>query len=266
MQIAIGFLLAIVIAALAWRVGSLSVSGALAAVITGGLIFGLGGWPWAILLLTFFITSSALSRLFKKRKASLAEKYSKGDRRDWGQVMANGALGAVLAIGYYLPPHPEWTWLAFAGAMAAVNADTWSTELGVLSPILPRMITSWKAVERGTSGGITLAGTLAALGGAILVALAAAISQPTAGWLVGLGVIIVGGLVGALVDSVLGATVQSIYWCPSCSKETERHPTHTCGSPTRQVRGWPWVNNDLVNFVCSLTGAIVASGLWLLLK
>ena len=82
-----------------------------------------------------------------------------------------------------------------------------------------------------------------------------------------LGIIILGGLVGSLFDSVLGATVQAIYWCPTCKKETERHPTHTCGSPTSQVRGWSWFNNDMVNFACSLMGAIVTCGTyWLLLS
>ncbi len=265
LQLLIGILLAIIIAVLAWRTGSLSTSGAWAAMLTGGLIFGMGGFRWAILLLAFFISSSALSRAFVKQKASLAEKFSKGSQRDWGQVMANGGLGALLAVGNILFPHNEWLWLAFAGAMAAVNADTWSTELGVLSPIPPRMITTGQTVERGTSGGITLAGILASLGGAALIGIAAILFSGVHNWLYSLGIIILGGLVGSLFDSVLGANVQAIYWCPTCNKETERHPTHTCGSPTRQVRGWSWINNDLVNFGCSLMGAIVAAGLWLLL-
>lgn len=265
MQILIGFLLAIIIAVLAWRVGSLSGSGAWAAVFTGGLIFGFGGLPWAILLLTFFISSSVLSRAFSKRKAALAEKFSKGSQRDWGQVLANGSLGGLLAVGYYFSPHDDWLWLAFAGAMAAVNADTWSTELGVLSQIPPRLITTGQKVERGTSGGVTLMGILAALGGAALVGIVAIIFSAGEGWLSRLGIIILGGLVGSLLDSVLGASVQAIYWCPTCNKETERHPTHTCGSPTKLVRGWSWFNNDLVNFCCSLMGAIVTAGLWLLL-
>jgi uncharacterized protein (TIGR00297 family) len=265
MQLFIGIPLAILIALLAWRAGSLSVSGAWAAVWTGGLIFGLGGLPWAALLLTFFISSSALSRAFSRRKAILAEKFSKGSRRDWGQVLANGGLGALLAIGYLIAPNTEWLWLAFAGAMAAVNADTWSTELGVLSPIPPRLITTGRKVEQGTSGGITLIGTLAALGGAVLIGIIAIIFTSISGWLYRLGIIIIAGLVGSLFDSVLGASVQAIYWCPTCNKETERHPTHTCGSQTSQVRGWSWFNNDVVNFACSLMGAIVAAGIWLLL-
>jgi uncharacterized protein (TIGR00297 family) len=266
MQLSIGFLLAILIAVLAWRAGSLSGSGAWAAAITGGLIFGYGGLPWAALLLTFFISSSALSRAFSQRKAVLAEKFSKGSRRDWGQVLANGGLGALLAIGFSISPHHEWLWLAFAGAMAAVNADTWSTELGVLSFASPRMITTGEKVERGTSGGISIIGTLSALGGAALVGIVAVLFTPAAGLLSSLGMIILAGLVGSLFDSVLGATIQAIYWCPTCNKETERHPVHSCGSQTNQARGWSWINNDVVNFACSLMGATVASGIWLLLS
>jgi uncharacterized protein (TIGR00297 family) len=265
MQLLIGFLLAILIAVLARRARALSTSGAWAAVLTGGLIFGLGGVSWAVLLLVFFISSSALSRAFSKQKTKVAEKFSKGSQRDWGQVMANGGLGAALAIGLWFTPHQDGLWLAYAGAMAAVNADTWSTELGVLSPVLPRLITNSKKVEPGTSGGITLIGTLAALAGAFLIGIAAVVSKPGQGWWFILVIITMGGLIGSLFDSVLGATVQAIYWCPSCIKETERHPIHTCGSPTSQIRGWSWVNNDVVNLACSFMGAILAAGIWLLL-
>jgi uncharacterized protein (TIGR00297 family) len=193
------------------------------------------------------------------------EKFAKGDKRDWGQVLANGGLGALLAVGFFIPPHYEWLWLAFAGAMAAVNADTWSTELGVVSPVAPRMITNGQKVERGTSGGISLVGTLSALAGALLIAIAAVLFNAGQEWLASLSAITLGGLAGSLVDSFLGASVQAIYWCPSCNKETERHPLHTCGNPTSQIRGWLWVNNDLVNFACSFAGAIITTGLWLLL-
>jgi uncharacterized protein (TIGR00297 family) len=264
MQLFIGFLLAVLIALLAWRTRALSASGAWAAVLTGGLIFGLGGFTWAVLLLVFFISSSALSRAFSKRKSKLVEKFSKGSQRDWGQVMANGGLGAALAIGFWLAPHQDWLWLAYSGAMAAVNADTWSTELGILSPVLPRIITNGQEVEQGTSGGVTLTGTLAALAGAALIGFAAVVFRPGQSWLLNFAIIVLGGLIGSLFDSVLGATVQAIYWCPTCNKETERYPTHTCGSPTSQIRGWAWINNDVVNLACSLMGAMVAAGLWLL--
>lgn len=258
-----GLLLGALIGTLAWRAGALSASGAWAAALTGGLIFGAGGLPWAVLLLAFFISSSALSRVFASRKVELKEKFSKGSRRDWAQVLANGGLGALLALAHAALPGETWPWVAFSGAMAAVNADTWATEMGVLSTRMPRLITNGKPVERGASGGVTLLGSLAALVGAASIALLAALFTPGGSWVVLTAAILLGGLAGAAIDSLLGATLQGIYYCPDCCKETERHPRHTCGAHTRPVRGWRWLNNDLVNFACSLGGAVMALAAWL---
>ena len=258
MHLLLGLILGVVIAWAARRLKTLSRSGAYAAAISGGLIFGLGGFPWATLLLTFFISSSALSRAFASRKASLNEKFSKGSQRDWGQVLANGGLGAGLAVAHAFLPGQTWLWVAFAGAMAAVNADTWATELGVLNPSLPRLLTTWRQVERGSSGAISLSGSLAALAGAGLVALLAYLFIPAIGFVpIWVGATL-GGAGGAFFDSLLGATVQAIYWCPNCKKETERHPRHTCGTETSQMRGWSWLDNDWVNFGASLAGALLS--------
>lgn len=262
MKLEAGFLLGGLIAFLAWRARALSISGAWAAALTGGLIFGLGGWPWAVLLMAFFVSSSLLSRLFRKRKIALDEKFSKGSQRDWGQVLANGGLGALLAVPLAFGPQPPWLWAAFAGAMAAVNADTWATELGVLSSIPPLLITSGKIVERGTSGGVTPLGYAAVLSGSALVGAAALLFTP-AGQRLGLFLILlVSGLAGSTVDSLLGATVQAMYYCPTCHKTTERHPRHSCGTLTSLERGMAWLNNDVVNFTCSMAGALVGASLW----
>ena len=261
MQLLYGFLLAVVIAFLAYRAHSLNKSGALAAIIVGTIIFGVGGWQWAVLLLTFFITSSALSRAFKKRKQGLDEKYSKGHERDAGQVFGNGGIATLFALLHGFFPEAIWPWLGFAAALAAVNADTWATELGVLSSHPPRMINNLsKQVEKGTSGGISLVGTLASLTGSALIALIAVLLSPTPITNYFL-LITLAGLAGSLFDSLLGATVQAIYFCPKDQKETERHPLHTCGTETIQIRGWKWLTNDWVNFGCGAMGALVA--LWL---
>lgn len=266
----IGFILGGLVGYLALKAGALSRSGAWAATISGGLIFGLGRLPWAVLLLLFFISSSLLSRLFKQRKIAVSEKFSKGNQRDWGQVFANGGLGALLVIVHAIFPAQVWPWIAFSGAMAAVNADTWATELGVLSSRRPRLITSGESVEQGTSGGISLLGTSATILGAFLIGLGAALFDPRFSMSPGDSWMLIfaatlGGLAGSLFDSFLGATSQAIYFCPSCEKETERYPYHACGTQTSLLRGWRWLNNDLVNFACSTVGALVAVGIWLVL-
>src|SRR5512138_954445 len=142
MQILYGFILAVVVAYLAYRAHSLNRSGAFAAAFVGTIIFGLGGWQWAVLLLTFFITSSGLSRAFKKRKQGLSEKFSKGHERDAGQVFGNGGLATIFAALHAFYPESILPWIGFAASLAAVNADTWATELGVLNPTPPRLITN----------------------------------------------------------------------------------------------------------------------------
>lgn len=255
MQLLFGFTLATVITYLAYRAHSLNKSGAIAAFITGTIIFSIGGWQWAILLLTFFITSSALSKAFNKYKQGLNEKYSKGNQRDAGQVFGNGGIATVFAALYFFFPNEIWPWLGFAASLAAVNADTWATELGILNPNPPRMITNLnKVVEKGTSGGISLIGTLASLAGSALIALLA--SLLTDNWSLFL-VITISGLAGSLFDSLLGGTVQAMYFCPKDNKETEKHPLHTCGTQTVHIRGWKWLDNDLVNLACSIFAVIV---------
>jgi uncharacterized protein (TIGR00297 family) len=257
MQLIFGFLLAIIVAYLAYRARSLDRSGAYAALVVGTVVFGLGGWQWAILLLTFFITSSALSRAFKNRKREANEKYAKGGQRDAGQAFGNGGIATLFTVLHFFFPEATWTWLGFAASLAAVNADTWATELGVLNPTPPRLITDLgKVVEKGTSGGVSPVGTLASLAGAGLIGLEAALLSPSGVNWAFFALVTVAGLLGALFDSLLGATVQAIYYCPACQKVTERNPTHSCGTRTTQIRGWTWLDNDWVNFACGAFGVM----------
>lgn len=261
LQIILGLLLSGLLGYVGYRRGSLSRSGVLGAMLVGTAIFGFGGWAWGILLIVFFVSSSALSHFKAARKESLAEKFSKGSQRDLAQALANGGAGALIAVANFIWPHPLW-WPAFVGAMATVNADTWATELGVLSKAQPRLVTNGKLVEVGTSGGITLLGTFAAFAGSALIGLVSSfsLSLPFSFFFISS----LSGLLGSLFDSVLGATVQAIYFCDNCHKETERHPIHTCGHPTRLICGWRWLDNDWVNFVSSVVGSAVAVGGWLL--
>ena len=216
-----GLALSVIIAALAYWRGSLSRSGALGALLVGTLIFGLGGWVWGVALAVFFISSSALSHYKERQKAAVAEKFEKGHRRDMGQVLANGGLGALIAVASAVVPEsavPNALWFyLFVGVMATVTADTWATELGTLSVAPPRLITSGRVVEVGTSGGVSPLGTGVSLAGGLLIGLTVALLGPPAGflpWSAAPVVALVGALSGAagsLLDSLMGATVQQIY-------------------------------------------------------
>lgn len=270
-QLFIGLILAFTLSFLAYRMNALTPGGTAAAVLLGTLVFGLGGLEASILLLVFFLSSSVLSRVAKSRKAGLEENYSKSSRRDAGQVLANGGLAGVFVVLHGFFPAATWPWLGAAAALAAANADTWATELGVLSPNSPRRITTGRPVERGASGGVSLVGLLAALGGAMLEAAAFVIVWPETALLSGAAIphglamaaawfllVTLAGLAGSLIDSLLGATLQAIYYCPVCLKETERHPIHSCGNRTSRMRGLYWLNNDWVNTACTLSGSLIA--------
>ena len=274
-SVGLGTLFSGLIATAAYRRGALSRTGAYGAVIAGTLIFGLGGWVWGALLITFFVLSSLLSKYKESTKAQFSEKFAKGSRRDLGQVLANGGAGALLALAHALSGHPA-LFFAFLGAIAAVNADTWATELGVLDPAPPRLITTGAAVERGTSGGISRLGMLATLAGGAAIGLSGWAYQYLAGGLGGSGAsalpsvggviimtaCVLGGLAGSLGDSLMGATIQAIYYSERRGKETER-PVDGDGARNHLIRGWAWLSNDWVNFLSSVVGAAVGATVYL---
>ena len=262
--LAIGLLGSFIIAWGGYQRQSLSRSGALGTIVVGITIFAFGGSAWWILLIAFFVSSSGLSHFRSARKTVLTDKFSKGARRDIWQVLANGGLGALLSIAYAIEPWPGLA-VAFVGALATVNADTWATEIGVLSRTRPRLVTTGRPVEAGTNGAVSLIGTGAALAGAGFIGLLAgafSLAQTSLAtalilWLA----TSVGGFGGALFDSLLGATFQRIYYCDHCRQETE-HRTHRCGHLTRPLRGWPWLDNDRVNFLSAGVGLLIAVGIW----
>lgn len=251
---------ALLVAGAAYRKQSLSFSGMVAAVLMGTIYFGAGNAFWFGILLVFFISSSMLSRLHHDNKAELELTYDKTGRRDAGQVFANGGMGMLLVLLNAIYPLEIWGFL-FIGVMATVTSDTWATEIGTLAKKPPRSVLTGKVLQAGTSGGVSLPGTLAAAAGGILIGAASWMLRAVSGMeshaflllvLAGLA----GGLAGAFADSILGATVQRMNCCTVCGREVEasRH----CGKPTVYVRGWHWMNNDAVNAVSSLIGGAVA--------
>jgi len=265
----LGLALSIAIGYVAYSRRSLSFSGVLGAIITGTTIFGFGGWVMGLTLIAFFIYGSILSKYKEREKTNVAQdKFDKGSRRDFGQALANGGVGAVFAVLYFLNPSMTWLFAAFVGTMATVNADTWATEIGVLSKRPPRLVTTGKVVTPGTSGGITLLGTSATLIGGLLIGITVYLLRIIFGLFEGntsnwqsfwiILAALAGGFAGSLFDSLLGATVQAMYHNPETGKETEKKIARN-GVKNVFERGWRYMDNDMVNFFSSAIGAGVAT-------
>ena len=293
-RLALGLIISLLIGWVAYRRGSLSRSGVLGAVITGTTIFGFGGWIVGILLVAFFVSSSLLSH-FKQnntQKQRAAEMFDKSGQRDIWQALANGGAAMIFVIiGQHQSVHYRYelagsvTCAAF-GALATVNADTWATELGILSKSRPRLITRpFHTVEPGTSGAVSIVGILAAFAGALFIAVVFVVLRATfdgphlflnrdslditpiywVGWatfprvaVARLISVTTGGLIGSLFDSFLGATKQATYYSNQRQKETEK-AFEKDKTPNKHIRGWKWLSNDWVNFISSVVGALVAS-------
>lgn len=238
--------------------------GAVAATAVGAVVLARGGLAAGAALVAFFVTSSAMTR-FKEarfiegeegeqaRQGTLAQ--AKGGERDAWQVLANGAVaGACLALSGRRGIG------GFLGALATAGADTWATELGLLASRSPRLLTTLRPVPPGTSGAVSAAGTLASVGGAVTVGAVWTVVRRLQGHQPGTGAVFlagVAGTMGALIDSLLGATVQANGWCPRCHVPTEEAVHARCGSPTAHVRGWQWMDNDAVNALATGAGAVV---------
>ena len=253
-----GIVVAGTVALAARRAHALSFGGAAAAVVVGSFAVA-AGWAWGALLIAYFAASIALSRVRGAEKAErTGDVVAKGGARDAIQVVANGGLFAVAALaGATVGPGSAaaGTLTAAAlGALAASAADTWATEVGSLASRPPRSILTWRPVAPGTSGGVNLIGMLAMVAGAAFIACGAralSIDSPILA-------VVLGGFLGAIADSVVGATLQDRRWCDTCQKSTERL-IHGCGTPTRHAGGITLVDNDLVNLIATFAGAAVAA-------
>ncbi len=218
------------------------------------------GWPWGGYLIVWFAVATLGSRLGRARKeARTAGVVEKGAQRDARQVLANGGVFALAAALTLLTDNrASSTALWGAASLAAAGADTMATEIGTWLGGTPRSVRTWRTVPSGTSGAVSLAGSTAMLGSALLltsVAVALGLVPAARWWFV-----TVAAVFGALVDTAIGALVQTQRWCPSCHTATEQRQ-HCCGTDTRHLRGWRWLGNDAVNFVCTVSAAALA---WLL--
>lgn len=258
-QLLLGALFASIIVVASYLARFLTLSGSLATFLLALIVFGIGGLQWAIPIVAFFVLSSLLSKYGRSRKEQFERIFEKSSTRDWGQVVANGSVAGILVIASGLFPIYDFYPL-YLGALAAVTADTWGTEIGLISQGPAVSVLTFRPVGPGTSGGISEWGTIGGAIGATVVALS---GYPWYTEIRTTLVVIAAGVVGSLADSLAGATLQAQFRCGVCGRTTER--TIHCGQSTELIGGFRWMNNDIVNGVCSAAGAFVAWGLMLLL-
>ena len=220
---------------LSWRAGKLTAGAVWVGGALGLLIYLGSGFGGLALLALFFGLGTAASgwRVADKRRLGLAEE-NRG-RRTAGQVVANAGVAGLLGLlAWQWPPAAPLARLMLAGSFAAATADTLASELGNVYGRRYYNILTLKPDTRGLNGVISLEGTALGLAGTAVLAAAYCLS---AGWGMAFAYLLVAGTAGNLADSVLGATL-------------ERRGT---------------LGNNAVNFLNTLTGALVAGGLahWL---
>lgn len=232
----LGIVLAIAVAGalgyVAWLLGTASVTGMLTGILTGLVTIVLGGLGWFVVLIAFFGLGGFASKYRYEEKRELGVAEANEGARGTRNVLANAAVAVIAVVGFAASPQlsvtPSLFVLGFAGSLATAMSDTLSSELGVLYGD-PWLITSFERVEPGTDGGVTVRGGIVGLAGAAVVGgISLVLLDVTP---VGAVVIVVGGVLGMIVDSLLGATIEG-----------------------------RWIGNQTVNFLATLSGAVVSAG------
>ncbi|MDX1638774.1 MAG: DUF92 domain-containing protein [Balneolaceae bacterium] len=250
MRIGIAMIAATLFAFLVFAFKWLTLDGAVAASVFGTLIFGLGGWQIAAVVLLFFVTSTILSinRIVVIEEA--AQAFAERKRRDGLQVWANGFWMVVWILLWYLidffgvrlPMEPFL--FSAVGAVATATADTWATELGsTRSGGNTYLVTDLKPVPAGTEGGISVAGTAAAAAGSLVIAAASVIVFDIS-WMEGVCTVFAPGFLGCMADSYFGATFQ---------RDDRSVGIGSSGSPLRVT-----LDNNFVNWAATGLGSVLS--------
>ncbi|NXR82642.1 TMM19 protein, partial [Pycnonotus jocosus] len=269
-------LVPLIIATQGFKKKSLDHSGALGGLVVG-FILTVANYSFFSSLFVFFVTSSKLTKWKKDRKKQIDSEYKEGGQRNWVQVFCNGGVPTELALLYMIENGPgeipidfskeytaSWMCLSLLGALACSAGDTWASEIGsVMSKSKPRLITTWEQVPVGTNGAVTLVGLISSLLGGMAVGIAYFITQlifvtdleiSAPQW----PIIVFGaaaGLLGSIVDSYLGATMQYSGFDQTIGMVVNHQTTDS-----KHISGKPILDNNAVNLFSSVIIALVLPG------
>ncbi|KAM6584473.1 hypothetical protein CsatB_011475 [Cannabis sativa] len=271
----IAILISSLIAVRAYRRKSLNLSGALTGFLVMTIHFAVG-YRYGALILVFFFTSSKLTKVGEEKKRRVDADFKDGGQRNWVQVLSNSGISTILVLIIWRVTQWEDKCLdskssilvtsligGVIGHYACCNGDTWSSELGVLSDDQPLLITTFKPVRKGTNGGVTKAGLLAAAAaGAVVGVTFVAFGFFTAKCsynivikqLLAIPLSALAGLTGSLIDSLLGATLQFSGFCTVRNKVVGKP-----GPTVKKISGLNFLDNNAVNAVSILLTTILTS-------
>ncbi|XP_042454621.1 protein PGR-like [Zingiber officinale] len=240
------------------------------------VIHMLAGYRFAALLLVFFSTSSKVTRFGQEKKRGIEADFKEGGQRNWIQVLANSLIATVLVVILTIKTQGQDKCLdtedsavvtallgGIVGHYACCNGDTWSSELGMLSSDQPRLITTLKKVRKGTNGAVTIHGLVAAIAAGFAIGITFALiglltteCSLNVLWrqLLIVPIAAAAGLIGSLIDSLLGATLQFSGYCTVRKKVVGKH-----GPTVIKISGTSMLDNNAVNAVSILLTTLVTS-------
>ncbi len=218
-----------------WRLGTVRVSGMLGGWAIGVAVYASLGLPgWALLFATFGV-AAVTSKLGLTRKALLGIAEERGGRRGGGNAFANTGLAAVAAVAAVTTPFHQGAALAFVAALATGGGDTVASEIGKAWGGRTYLPLTLAQVRPGTPGAVSLEGSAAGVIGALVLAAFGAWLGLVPWWMVWAAT--AGAISGSVVESALASTLEA----------------------SRIV------NNDVLNFINTASGAAVALAIMRLL-
>jgi len=200
-----GVVITVPIAFIAYVARAVDRSGATVGVLLATVLYAYAGWPGLVMLGGLMVVGTGVTQLAYTRKEVLGVAEGRGGRRGIGSVVANAGAGVTFAILAVVTPYSEAFTIAMVAAFATALFDTTATELGQAFARRQVLITTWRAVPEGTTGGVSVLGTLSGVGGATVLA--------ALGWAMGLIsgaavlAVVLGAFFGSTLESFLGATM-----------------------------------------------------------
>jgi uncharacterized protein (TIGR00297 family) len=257
----IGVVFALFFGILGYLTKILTLDGALAGFFMGIIIMGLGGLSLGLALLMFFAIGSFVTKINKKDTTEGI--FEKGSvKRDSLQALAKAGFATIIALLAVFSNDKTILIMIFIASLATSLTDTVATEIGIYTKSKPRYILKpWKSIQRGESGGVSFKGTLAGvltafifsivMFGSIFIDSSVNVELPV----ISLVIIPIGAVLGMLLDSVLGTTIQEQRKCPVCKKKVEIQ-SH-CGIKTEKISGFSFIKNDTVNLIAVTIGGLL---------